>query len=234
MHLLSDPNLLATFALLVGLELVLGIDNILLISIIAGRLPPRQQALARNLGLALALLLRVVMLLGVSSLQRMTTPVLFMLSLRDLVLLTGGLFLLYKAVKEMHYVVESSRFADQSGVKALSFSAAVAQIVALDAVFSLDSVVTAVGLTENILVISFAVIVSFILVLIFAKFIANFVINNPTLKILALAFLLCIGVTLCLEAFHRETPKPYLYLPMAFALLVELIQLRYDHNRRRR
>ena len=229
-----DPNLLATFALLVGLELVLGIDNILLVSIITGRLPEQQRTLARNIGLSLAVLLRIVMLLGVSWLQRMTTPVLFMLSLRDLVLLTGGLFLLYKAVKEMHHVVERAHDPKHSEGMSLKFSTAVIQIVSIDAVFSLDSVVTAVGLTENLAVIFSAVILSFLLVLIFASSISSFVLSNPTLKILALAFLLCIGITLCLEAFHYEIPKPYLYLPMAFALLVELIQLRYDHNRRKR
>lgn len=226
--------MLATFALLVGLELVLGIDNILLISIITGRLPEQQRSLARNVGLGLAVLLRIIMLLGVSWLQKMTTPILFMLSLRDLVLLTGGLFLLYKAVKEMHHVVERAHDSAQLGEKVSGFSTAVIQIVAIDAVFSLDSVVTAVGLTDNLTVIFGAVILSFLVVLLFASTIGNFVLSNPSLKILALAFLLCIGITLCLEAFHHEIPKPYLYLPMAFALFVELVQLRYDHNQRKR
>ncbi|MCC6219729.1 MAG: TerC family protein [Deltaproteobacteria bacterium] len=234
MENLFDPNLLGTFALLVGLELVLGIDNILVISIITGRLPRQEQSIARISGLGLALLLRVSMLFGVTWLQKMSSPILASLSVHDLVLLAGGLFLLYKAAKEMHHVVELSSDPANSEKIALTFSSAVTQIVALDAVFSLDSVVTAVGLSENMLVIVGAVVVSFALVLIFAKPIANFVLSNPTLKILALAFLLCIGVTLCMEAFHHEIPKPYLYLPMAFALAVELVQLRYDYNRKRR
>lgn len=230
---LTDPNLVATFALLVGLELVLGIDNILLISIVTSRLPESKRALARILGLSIALALRLLMLFGVTALQQMTDPVLFGGSWRDLILLGGGLFLLYKAAKEMHHVVERSHEEAALGMEVMGLGAAIGQIVALDAVFSIDSVITAVGLTDVLAVICAAVVVSFIGVLIFARSISEFVLRHPTLKILALAFLLVIGVTLCMESFHYEIPKAYLYLPMGFALMVELVQLRHDYNRRR-
>lgn len=229
-----DLNLLATFALLVGLEIVLGIDNILLISILSDRLPAAQRAGARRIGLGLAFGARCVLLLGASLLVRLSTPVLFGLSWKDLILLVGGAFLLYKAVKEIHHVVEIPTSEGAQGSKAVAtLRSVLTQIVLLDIVFSIDSVITAVGLTDNLWVIYGAVIASFLLVLAFSGPIASFVQRQPTLKILALSFLITIGVTLVMEGFGQHVPKGYIYLPMGFALMVELLQMRFAHNQSR-
>lgn len=195
-------------------------------------MPEAQRAKARNLGLLLALVARIVLLFGVTWLQKLTTPIVLGLSARDLVLVTGGLFLLVKAVKEIHHVVEMHHGGGAAG-GAMTFSDAVLQILLLDIVFSLDSVVTAVGLTSHLEIIVGAVLISFTGLLFFAGPIAEFVIKRPTLKILALSFLVCIGATLTMEGFHQEVPKAYLYLPMAFALVVELLQLRFEANKGR-
>lgn len=225
-----DYNLLATFALLVGLELVLGIDNILLIAIVTDRVSPDKRSKVRMLGLALALGARLGLLLGASYLVRLSEPVLGPLSYKSLVLLAGGAFLLYKAVKEIHHVVESMPHEDQINTKPASFGSAIAQILMLDIVFSVDSVITAVGLTDNLMVIYASVILSFVLVLAFSGSIAAFVQKHPTLKILALSFLITIGVTLGIEGIGGHVPKAYIYLPMGFALAVELLQMRFMHN----
>lgn len=224
-----------TLGLLIGLELVLGIDNILVITIAVSRLPEHQQALARNIGLAGAFVLRVVFVAFASWLVTAEMAILGPLSIKDIVLLVGGGFLLFKAVKEIHHVVENDHAeASLSGAVKSSFAGAITQIILLDAVFSIDSVITAVGLTSYLLVIYGAVIVSFAIVLYFAGPIGRFVNEHATLKILALSFLVCIGVTLVLEGLGHHIPKGYLYLPMAFALGVELLQLRYQHNRQAR
>lgn len=225
-----DLNLLATFALLVGLEIVLGIDNILLISILTDRLPKEGRARARYTGLGIALLLRLVLLLGASFLVQLSEPVIWQLSWKSIVLLAGGGFLMFKAVKEIHHVVEKTH--DEGGpTRSYSkFSAVIAQIVMLDLVFSIDSVITAVGLTDNLMIIYAAVIASFVLVLAFAGPIASFVQRHATLKILALSFLVTIGVTLVVEGMGGHVPKSYIYLPMGFALLVEVLQMRHAHN----
>lgn len=225
-----DYNLLATFALLVGLELVLGIDNILLIAIVTDRVSPENRAKVRFLGLGLALGARLVLLMGASYLVQLSEPVLGPLSYKSLVLLAGGAFLLYKAVKEIHHVVESIPDEAQVNGSSASFASAIAQILMLDIVFSVDSVITAVGLTDNLMVIYSSVIVSFVLVLAFSGAIASFVQRHPTLKILALSFLITIGVTLGIEGLGGHVPKAYIYLPMGFALVVELLQMRFVHN----
>lgn len=234
MEIFLDPNILATFALLVGLELVLGIDNILLLSIVTNRLPEKDRNKARIIGLALAFFMRLFMLFGAAALQRLTAPVLFFLSIKDIILIAGGAFLLIKAVKEIHHVVEDKHADLKLGKASTAFMSVITQIVLLDAVFSIDSVITAVGLTDHLLVIYSAVIVSFIAVLGFSKPISNFVLSNPSMKILALSFLVCIGATLALEGFHHEVPKAYLYLPMGFALIVELLELRYEGRKKKR
>lgn len=229
-----DVHLIATAALLIGLEVVLGIDNILLISILTDRLPPERRRTARIVGLGLALVARLVLLFGASLLVQLSDPVVFGLSWKDLILIVGGGFLLFKAVKEIHHVVESAPEAHAEGATVhATMGAVLSQIVLLDIVFSIDSVITAVGLTDNLAVIYFAVIVSFGLVLAFAGTIADFVQRHATLKILALSFLLTIGVTLVVEGLGAHVPKAYIYLPMGFALGVELLQLRYDYNQRR-
>lgn len=224
-----DINLLATFALLVGLEIVLGIDNILLISILTDRLPPELRNKARYIGLGLALGARLLLLLGASYVVKLSDPVLWGLSYKSFVLIAGGGFLLYKAVKEIHHVVESVH---ETGAQKVfsSFGAVIGQIIMLDIVFSIDSVITAVGLTDNLMVIYASVIASFILVLAFAGSIATFVQKHATLKILALSFLVTIGVTLVIEGLGGHVPKGYIYMPMGFALAVELLQMRFSYN----
>lgn len=227
-------NSLATLALLIGLELVLGIDNVLVISIITARLPEHQRDFARRLGLFVALVARLAFVGGAYWLVRLTDPIFdgFYFSWRDVVLMAGGLFLLWKAVKEIHHVVEL-RDERMGGQVTNALAGAIVQIVLLDIVFSLDSVITAVGLTTNLLVIGFAVIASFGVVLAYAKTIGDFIIQRPALKILALSFLITIGVTIFLEGMHQHVPKAYIYLPMGFALAVELLQMRHGANRGR-
>jgi predicted tellurium resistance membrane protein TerC len=233
--LLSDPNVWATFFLLIGLELVLGIDNILLISILVGRLPVEKRDYARKVGLFAAFGFRLLFLFGAAWIQKLQNPLVGGLTGKELVLILGGLFLLYKAVKEMHYVVERYGLEEQSGlVGAATVGGVLMQIVLLDMVFSIDSVITAVGLTDSLVVIYSAVLVSFLGVLAFAKNISDFVQARPSLKILALAFLVSIGVTLFAEGLGAEIPKGYIYLPMGFALGIELLQMRFDAKRKKR
>lgn len=229
-----DINLIATFALLVGLELVLGIDNILLISIITDRVSEESRKRVRVIGLGVALVARLILLMGANYLVRLNDPVVGPLSWKSLVLIAGGAFLLYKAVKEIHHVVESNQEGDKVKQAYLGFGAAVGQILMLDIVFSIDSVITAVGLTDSLAVIYAAVVASFVLVLIFSGPIASFVQRHATLKILALSFLVTIGVTLGIEGFGGHVPKAYIYLPMGFALAVELLQMRFTHNQRKK
>jgi predicted tellurium resistance membrane protein TerC len=231
--LAMDYNLLATFALLVGLELVLGIDNILLISIVTDRVSAQSRNKVRMIGLGLALMARLLLLMGASHLVKLSEPAIGPLSYKSIVLLAGGAFLLYKAVKEIHHVVESSSDDMQIKKIAVTSGAAILQILLLDIVFSIDSVITAVGLTDHLGVIYLSVIVSFVLVLIFSAKIASFVQEHATLKILALSFLITIGVTLGIEAMGGHVPKAYIYLPMGFALGVELLQMRFIHNQKK-
>lgn len=225
---------IALLALLVGLELVLGVDNILVISIFVGRLPKADRNRARIVGLGFALLARVLMLAVLLLLAKLTSPLFLNLSVRDLILLAGGMFLLYKAVTEIHQTVELKEELHQADHVGRTFAAVVTQIVLLDIVFSIDSVVTAIGLTDKLWVIVSAVVLSFAAILFSAKPIGEFILHRPTLKILALAFLITIGVTIFMEGLHKHVPKAYIYLPMGFALGVEMLQLRYESNRRKR
>jgi predicted tellurium resistance membrane protein TerC len=234
---IQSPSAWATLALLVGLELVLGIDNILVITLAVARIEPSLRDKARNIGLFLALVLRLVALCGASLLISMSNPVTslfgFNLSVKDLILLSGGLFLTWKAVKEIHHCVENPTPHEGTGLGGAvttTFASAILQIVLLDAVFSIDSVITAVGLTSHMQVIMLAVLVSFGGVLAFAKPIGEFVVRHAALKILALSFLICIGMTLILEGLHKHVEKEFLYLPMGFALLVEMLQMRANRN----
>ncbi len=222
-----------TLCLLIGLELVLGVDNILVISILVGRLPEKKRELARVLGLGAALVARILVLLVILRLAGLQTRWVFNLTPRDLILLGGGLFLLWKAVTEIHRAVElKEETLVREGPSALG--KVVFQIVLMDIVFSIDSVVTAVGLTNQVWVIISAVIVSFVAILFVSKPVGNFIIHHPALKILALSFLITIGVTLFMESLHKHVPKAYIYLPMGFALFVELLQMRYESNINRR
>jgi predicted tellurium resistance membrane protein TerC len=226
---------IALLALLIGLELVLGVDNVLVISIFVGRLPEKQRQKARVMGLAAAMLARIAMLWVVMTLANLTEPVISGLSIRDIILITGGLFLLFKAVREIHHTVALK---DERGNVPISRSGTylsiISQIVLLDIVFSIDSVITAVGLTSELWIVMNAVVLSFVVILFFSRPIGEYILDHPTLKILALSFLITIGITLFMEGLHKHVPKAYIYLPMGFALMVEMLQMRYEYNLRRR
>lgn len=226
---------LGLLALLIGLEVVLGVDNVLVIAIFVGRLPKQNRQKARVIGLGLALFARIALLGLVFFLAGMTRPLIYDFSARDIILLGGGLFLLYKAVREIHHTVslEDEDAEEAAGIKG-TFRSVIGHIVLLDIVFSIDSVITAVGLTSHLWIIITAVVASFVGLLFYSRPIGDFIISHPAIKILALAFLVTIGVTLFMEGMHRHVPKAYIYLPMGFALAVELLQMRYEHNKRMR
>lgn len=229
MEFLSDPNIWIAFLTLTALELVLGIDNIVFISILAGKLPADQQAKARYIGLALALVMRVILLFSLSWVIGLTATLFTVfnqaISGRDLVLLIGGLFLLAKSTHEIHGSLEGGEGHKSAKVYA-SMASVLIQIAILDMVFSLDSVITAVGMVEQIEIMIAAVVVSIVFMMIFAGSIGAFVQRHPTVKMLALAFLLLIGVTLIAEGLDRHIPKGYIYFAMAFSVMVEFLNLR--------
>jgi len=226
---------IALLLLLIGLELVLGVDNILVISIFVGSLPESQRNKARITGLTMALVARILLLLILLELANLTTNVILNFSIRDIILLAGGLFLLWKAVIEIHHTIEfiddQPSHADKGHKK---FFSIISQIILLDIVFSIDSVITAIGLTDKVWIIITAVIASFLAILAFAKPIGDFILQRPSLKILALSFLITIGITIFMEGMHKHVPKAYIYLPMGFALFVEMLQLRYERNKRKK
>jgi len=226
---------IALLALLIGLELVLGVDNVLVISIFVGRLPEKQRQKARIVGLAVAMLARIAMLWVVMTLANLTEPIILRLSIRDVILIAGGLFLLFKAVREIHHTVALK---DEPGnvqtSRSGTYLAIISQIVLLDIVFSIDSVITAVGLTSELWIIINAVVLSFAVILFFSRPIGEYILDHPVLKILALSFLITIGITIFMEGLHKHVPKAYIYLPMGFALMVEMLQMRYERNLRRR
>lgn len=224
---------IATFALILGLELVLGIDNILVISIMVARVEEVRRERARYLGLLFALILRIAILALLLAITGIKQSIIFGLSVRDLVMLSGGMFLLWKAIKEIHHTVEIIEDGDtKTTAGPANFAKAIRDIVLLDIVFSLDSVITAIGLTREIWVIIPAVIVSFLAILAFAKPIGEFILARPSLKILALSFLVTIGVTLFIEGLHQHVPRTLIYLPMGFAIVVEMLQMRFEQNRK--
>ncbi|MBT5916610.1 MAG: TerC family protein [Opitutae bacterium] len=230
-----DGDLIGLFALLVGLELILGVDNVLVIAILVSRLPENKRNSTRNFGLVLAMVARVIMVLGGLKLIQLTNPVWtngpdwFAYSWRDLALLGGGLFLMWKAVKEIHATVELEHHETKNKAKA-SLGGIIFQIVILDIVFSLDSVITAVGLTNNQWIIITAVLSSFFVILFFAKSIGDFIMKNVALKILALSFLIVIGITIFMEGLGKEVEKSMIYVPMGFALAIQLLQMRHKKN----
>lgn len=232
---LSDPAVWAGLATLTLMEIVLGIDNIIFISILAGKLPEEQQGRARFIGLGLAAVMRVLMLFGISWLVSLTAPFIELFghsfSGRDLILLGGGVFLVYKAVMEIHDKLEGEGGKDQNKKAKVTFSSVILQIVLLDVIFSLDSVITAVGMTNYIEVMVVAVLISLGIMMWTGAAIGNFVMRHPTVKMLALAFLLLIGVSLSAEAFHKEIPKGYIYSAMAFSVFVESLNLMAQKRR---
>lgn len=229
MELLLDPNMWVALLTLTVLEIVLGIDNIVFISILSGKLPKEKQKKARQTGLALALITRVLLLLSLSWVMSLTAPLFSVLgqeiSGRDLILLIGGLFLIYKATAEIHEKLEGENHDTEIKGKA-TFTSVIAQILILDVVFSLDSVITAVGMANHIEVMIAAVIIAVIIMLFAAESISRFVNQHPTVKMLALAFLVLIGVSLLAEGLDQHIPKGYIYFAMAFSVLVEMLNLR--------
>ncbi len=229
MDWITDPNAWVAFATLTALEIVLGIDNVIFISILAGRLPVSQRARARRVGLGAAMLMRILLLLSIAWIIQLTDPLFTVfgeeISGRDLILLLGGLFLLGKSTHEMHMRLEGEE-EDGKGAAVASFGAVIFQIMLLDVVFSLDSVITAVGMADELAIMIAAVVVAVGVMLAFAGPISAFVERHPTVKILALSFLLLIGVSLIAEGFDLHIPKGYIYFAMAFSLFVEMINLR--------
>jgi predicted tellurium resistance membrane protein TerC len=234
-----DPSTWISFATLTVLEIVLGIDNIVFLSLVSGRLPRKQQQPARRIGLILALLLRSILLLSISWVLSLNEPVVtafgFALSWRDIVLGGGGLFLLYKGTEEIHNEVEPEE--KQAGAASSSFAGAILQIAVLDIVFSLDSVITAVGVAEHVEVMIAAVVIAILLMMIAAEPVSAFIARNPTVKMLALSFLLLIGLTLVADAAHFHIPRGYLYFAVAFSMLVECLNIwrrkrRHEHESR--
>jgi len=227
MDIFSAEGLISLLTL-TFLEIVLGIDNIVFISIVSGRLPKTQQGKARNIGIVLALLVRILLLLAINWIIGLTSPIFtirdFTLSYRDLILIVGGLFLLAKSVSEMHAKLEGTH--DERNVKVLTFGGAIVQIVLLDLVFSLDSILTAVGLVEDVVIIIVAIVISLGVMLIFARRISTFINEHPTMKILAISFLMMIGLILVVEGLHVHVPKGYIYFAMAFALGIEILNMK--------
>lgn len=222
--------------LLFGLEIVLGIDNILVISIFVSKLPLDQRKKARFFGLLFALVARIIFIGVLIKLADFRHSIAYGFSIRDIILIVGGLFLLWKAVAEIHSTVELKEEGhNEKTLKVPSrFVSVITQIVMLDIVFSVDSVITAIGLTNQTWVIIGAVILSFIAILWFAGPIGEFIIRHTSIKILALSFLVTIGVTIFMEGIHKSMPRQYIYLPMGFALVVEFLKMRYDFNKNRK
>ncbi len=229
MEWLADPQIWIAFLTLSLLELVLGIDNIVFISILAGKLPPEQQSKARYIGLALALVMRVILLFSLTWVIGLTAPLFTIfgqeISGRDLVLLIGGLFLLAKSTHEIHGSLEGEEGHKSTKIYP-SLVGVLIQIALLDMVFSLDSVITAVGMVDNLWIMIAAVVVSIVFMMAFAGSIGAFVQKHPTIKMLALSFLILIGVTLIAEGLDQHIPKGYIYFAMAFSVLVEILNLR--------
>ena len=234
LELLLQPETWIAFLTLTALELVLGIDNIIFISILVDRLPREQRELGRRIGLFLAMFMRIALLLLLSWIVSATTPLFTVpgkeISARDLILIGGGLFLLWKSTKEIHHLMEGGGDGSKSPVAA-SFGAIILQIIVIDIVFSMDSIITAVGMVDEVAIMIAAVFVSVGLMMLFASAIGNFVSGHPTIKMLALAFLLVVGVALIADGLGTHVPKGYIYFAMAFSVIVEMLNLRLRKKR---
>ncbi|HET6244353.1 MAG: TerC family protein [Bacteroidetes bacterium] len=231
--LFSLEGLISLLTLTV-LEIVLGIDNIIFISIVAGKLPAEKQFKARLIGLSLALIMRIALLFAITWIIGLTKPLFtlfdFTASWRDLILFAGGLFLMAKSTTEIHSKVSGDEDVKSLIKKQMSFSTAVIQIVLLDIVFSFDSILTAIGLTKEFIIMVIAVVIALIIMLVFSGKVSNFVNNHPTVKILALSFLLMIGMLLVFDSFHLHVPKGYVYFSLAFSMFIEVLNLRMRKN----
>ena len=234
MEWISDPQAWIAFATLTALEIILGVDNVVFISILAGKLPPAQREKARRVGLGLAMFVRILLLLSIAWIVKLTAPLFTVLtqeiSGRDIILLVGGLFLLAKSTHEMHGQLEGDE-GHSSGKVAASFASVIVQILLLDIIFSLDSVITAVGMADDVGVMIAAVIVAVGFMLVFSATVSRFVDKHPTIKMLALSFLLLIGLSLVAESLDFHIPKGYIYFSMAFSLFVEVLNIKLRKTR---
>ncbi|MCD0487221.1 TerC family protein [Pedobacter sp. MC2016-14] len=247
MEFFSTPEAWISLFTLTVLEIVLGIDNIVFISILSGKLPAEQQNRARKLGLGLAMITRVLLLLSLSWVMSLTSPLFnigdwisldnkewldkLAISGRDLILIVGGLFLIYKSTHEIHLKLEGEE-EEEGKVKVHSFAGVIIQILILDIVFSLDSVITAIGMAEHVEIMIAAVVIAVLIMMVSANVISTFVNTHPTVKMLALSFLLLIGVSLLAEGLDQHIPKGYIYFAMAFSVLVEMLNLKMKKKTR--
>ncbi len=234
LELLTDPAAWAAFLTLTALELVLGIDNIVFIAILTDRLPPEKRALARRIGLGLAMFMRIGLLLVLAWIIGLTKPLFTVLaqeiSGRDLILLVGGLFLLWKSTTEIHQLMEGQE-GGKSATAPATFGGVIVQVIMLDVVFSLDSIITAVGMVDEIEIMVAAVVTSVALMMVFAGPVAAFVSKHPTVKMLALSFLFMIGMVLVADGLGHHVPKGYIYFSLVFSLTVEMLNLRLKKKR---
>ncbi len=234
METLLTFDSLAALVTLTALEIVLGIDNVVFISILTAKLPAKDQPRGRKIGLGLAMLMRIALLLSIGWVMRLTDPLFSILSYpisgRDIILIGGGLFLVAKSTHEIHDKLEGAEHEMKAGGKKISFMGVIVQIILLDIVFSLDSVITAVGMSDQIVIMVLAVMISVGFMLMFSGHISDFVHKHPTVKMLALSFLMLIGVMLIVEGFHHHIPKGYIYFAMAFSVFVEMLNLKIRGN----
>jgi predicted tellurium resistance membrane protein TerC len=240
LSLAMDPAAWVALVALVAMEIVLGIDNLIFIAILTNKLPENQRQAARRVGIAVAVILRLALLAAIAIIVSLTTPLFRLLgqdfSWRDLILIAGGVFLVWKATKEIHHRVDPDPGPDLfDGRQAtLGFAAAISQIVMLDLVFSIDSIITAVGMTPHVPIMVIAVVVAVVVMLVAATPLANFIAANPTIVMLALAFLLMIGMVLIAEGFGAHVPKGYVYAAMAFSVVVEGLNMLARRARQKR
>jgi predicted tellurium resistance membrane protein TerC len=233
---IDDPSAWIALATLTALEIVLGIDNIIFLSILVSRLPAARRNFARRLGLALAMITRILLLLSITWIMRLTEPLFTLwqeISGRDLILIGGGLFLLWKSVHEIHNSLEGEGDDGHPAPKAAGFTGVLVQIALIDIVFSLDSVITAVGLVDQVAVMVLAIVLSVVVMMFAARPIGEFVDAHPTIKMLALAFLVLVGVTLIAEGFETHVHRGYIYFAMAFSIAVEMLNIRLRNRRGR-
>jgi predicted tellurium resistance membrane protein TerC len=237
LELLFDPNAWAALVTLTALEIVLGIDNVVFISILVSRCSPDKARQARQIGLSLALFFRVLMLFGLTWLMKLTHPLVAILGMdiswRDAILIGGGLFLIAKATHEIHGEVEGGEAGAEGRVQTQSFMLVVVQLVAIDIVFSLDSIITAIGMAQDIEIMIAAVVIAMIVMYLASGPVSGFIADHPTTKMLALAFLLLIGMALVADGFDFHIPRGYIYFAMAFAGAVEVFNVLAGRNRRR-
>ncbi len=234
MEIFLEPSTWVALLTLTFLEIVLGIDNIIFISIVSNKLPVAQQAKARNIGLALALIFRIGLLMGITYIITFTRPLFTLFAIefsgRDLILLAGGVFLIFKSTMEVHHKMEGA-VGEQKITGTKSMFSVIGQIILLDIIFSFDSILTAVGLTDELILMIIAVIISMGIMMFFAKSISDFIGKHPTLEILALSFLILIGFMLAIEAFDYHVPKGYIYFAVFFSLVVEMLNIKVRKKR---